>query len=149
MIIAKKTNAFLYAFICTISSVIGGIFGYCIGLFFFNSLGLLILNYYGLTDQFLNFENYYSKYGVWIILGAGFTPFPFKFITIASGFFSFNIFFFIGISLIARGLRFYILAFLLNIFGESIDKLINKYFNFLVSMFFILLIGSIMIIKFL
>jgi membrane protein YqaA with SNARE-associated domain len=149
MIIAKKTNAFLYAFICTISSVVGGIFGYCIGLFFFNSLGLLILNYYGLTDQFLNFENYYSKYGVWIILGAGFTPFPFKFITIASGFFNFNIIFFIGISLIARGLRFYILAFLLNIFGESIDKLINKYFNFLVSIFFILLVGSIMIIKFL
>jgi len=149
MIIAKKTNAFLYAFICTLSSVIGGIFGYCIGLFFFNSLGLLILTYYGLTDQFSNFENYYSKYGVWIVLGAGFTPFPFKFITIASGVFSFNIIFFIGISLISRGLRFYILAFLLNIFGENIEKLINKYFNILVSIFFILLIGSIIILKFL
>ena len=57
MIIAKRTKAFFYAFICTISSVVGGIFGYCIGFFLFNSLGYLILSYYGLSDQFSNFEN--------------------------------------------------------------------------------------------
>ena len=70
-------------------------------------------------------------YGILIILGAGFTPFPFKFITIASGFFNLNIFLFIGVAIIARGLRFYLLALLLTIFGEMIKNLIDKYFNFL------------------
>tara|TARA_Y100000766_G_scaffold267203_1_gene262197 strand:+ start:726 stop:974 length:249 start_codon:yes stop_codon:yes gene_type:complete len=82
-------------------------------------------------------------------LEQGFTPFPFKFITIASGFFGFNIFIFILASLIARGLRFYILAFLLKIYGQTIEKLIDKYFNLLAILFFILLIGFILIIKFL
>ena len=149
MIIAKRINAFFYAFVCTISSVIGGVIGYCIGFFFFNSLGILIINYYGLQNQFNNFEQYYQLFGIWLVLGAGFTPFPFKFITIASGFFGFNIFIFILASLIARGLRFYILAFLLKIYGQTIEKLIDKYFNLLAILFFILLIGFILIIKFL
>ncbi len=147
MIIGKRINAFFYAFICTVSSVLGGILGYGIGFFFFNSLGILIVNYYGFQDQFNNFENYYQNYGLLIVLGAGFTPFPFKFITIASGFFGFNIFLFIIASFIARGLRFYLLAVLLKVFGGIIEKIIDKYFNILATMFFILLIGSIMIIK--
>jgi len=147
MIIAKRINAFFYAFICTVSSVLGGILGYGIGFFFFNSLGILIVNYYGFQDQFNNFENYYQNYGLLIVLGAGFTPFPFKFITIASGFFGFNFFLFIIASFIARGLRFYLLAILLKVFGGIIEKIIDKYFNILATMFFILLIGSIMIIK--
>ena len=149
MIIAKRVKAFSYAFICTISSVIGGIVGYLIGFFFFNSIGLLIINYYSLHDQFTNFEKYYQIYGVWIVLGAGFTPFPFKFITIASGFFGFNIFLFTFASLIARGFRFYLIAFLLKLLGHSIEKLIDKYFNLLAILFFILLICFILIIKFL
>ena len=92
----KRINAFFYALVCTVSSVIGGIIGYCIGFFFFNSLGILIINYYGLQNQFNNFEQYYQLFGIWLVLGAGFTPFPFKFITIASGFFGFNIFIFNG-----------------------------------------------------
>jgi membrane protein YqaA with SNARE-associated domain len=147
MIIAKRTNAFFYAFICTASSVLGGIFGYLIGYYLFNSIGIIIINYYNLSDQFILFENYYLQYGIWIILGAGFTPFPFKFITIASGVFGLNILLFIIISIFARGLRFYLIAFLLRIFGEVIENLINKYFNFLASVFFILLIGSIVILK--
>jgi len=147
MIIAKRTNAFFYAFICTASSVLGGIFGYLIGYYLFNSIGIIIINYYNLSDQFILFENYYLQYGIWIILGAGFTPFPFKFITIASGVFGLNILLFIIISILARGLRFYLIAFLLRIFGEVIENLINKYFNFLASVFFILLIGSIVILK--
>ncbi len=149
MIIAKRINAFFYAFICTISSVIGGVAGYCIGYFFYNSLGLMIINYYKLTDQLNIFENYYQEYGILIILGAGFTPFPFKFITIASGFFGYNILSFILVSFIARGLRFYFLAILLQIFGKSIELLIEKYFNILISLFFVLLICSIIVFKFL
>jgi len=147
MIIAKKTRAFFYAFLCTLSSVLGGIVGYCIGYYLFNSLGILILNYYGLADQFTNFGQYYRQYGIWIVLGAGFTPFPFKFITIASGALGFNFFLFVIIATIARGLRFYLVALLLKIFGAAIENIIDKYFNFLTSLFFILLIGSIVILK--
>ena len=147
MIIAKRTKAWTYALICTFSSVIGGIAGYAIGFFLFNSIGILIVEFYHLSNSFNTFENYYKEYGILIVLGAGFTPFPFKFITIASGVFSLNIFLFILTAFIARGLRFYLLACLLFIFGEKIKILIDKYFNILAGLFFILLLGSFMVIK--
>jgi len=147
MIIAKRTKAWTYALICTLSSVLGGIAGYAIGFFLFNSIGILIIEFYHLSNSFNSFENYYKEYGILIVLGAGFTPFPFKFITIASGVFSLNIFLFILTAFVARGLRFYLLACLLFIFGEKIKILIDKYFNILVSLFFILLLGSFMLIK--
>ena len=149
MIISKKARAFYYAFLCTFFSVLGGIIGYCIGFFLLNSFGLSILEYYNLNSHFTNFEEYYKKYGTVIILGAGLTPFPFKVITIASGVFNLNIFSFILFSLIGRGLRFYLIAILLKIFGKTIENLIDKHFNILVSLFFIILIGGIMILKFL
>ncbi len=149
MVIARRSKAFIYAFVCTISSVFGGLAGYCIGFYFYNTIGIMILNYYHLIDQFSSLEQYYLQYGILFVLGAGFTPFPFKFITIASGVFGLNIFLFIGASIIARGLRFYIIAFLLKFFGSTIEKIIDKYFNLLASLFFIMLIGSIIIIKFL
>ena len=147
MIIAKRTKAWTYALICTLSSVLGGIAGYAIGFFLFNSIGILIVEFYHLSNSFSSFENYYKEYGILIVLGAGFTPFPFKFITIASGVFSLNIFLFILTAFIARGLRFYLLTSLLFIFGEKIKILIDKYFNILAVLFFILLLCSFMLIK--
>ena len=147
MILAKSLKAWFYAFICTISSVLGGILGYAIGYFFYSNIGLIIIEFYGLNDSFNVFENYYSQYGIWIVLGASFTPFPFKFITIASGVFNLNIFLFVIVAIIGRGLRFYIVALLLFIFGKIIKKLIEKYFNLIASLFFILLIGSILLLK--
>ena len=147
MIIAKRTKAWTYALICTLSSVLGGVAGYAIGFFLFNSVGILIVEFYHLSNSFNTFESYYKEYGILIVLGAGFTPFPFKFITIASGVFSLNIFLFILTAFIARGLRFYLLTSLLFIFGEKIKILIDKYFNILAVLFFILLLGSFMLIK--
>ena len=147
MIIANRTKAWTYALICTLSSVIGGVAGYAIGFFLFNSIGILIVEFYHLSNSFNTFENYYKEYGILIVLGAGFTPFPFKFITIASGVFSLNIFLFILTAFVARGLRFYLLACLLFIFGEKIKILIDKYFNILAVLIFILLLGSFMLIK--
>ena len=147
MIIAKRVKAWTYAFICTLSSVLGGVAGYAIGYFFYNSIGVFIVNTYHLSNSFSVFENYYNEYGMLIVLGAGFTPFPFKFITIASGVFNLNIFLFIITAIIARGLRFYLLAGLLFIFGEKIKILIDKYFNLLVILFFILFVGGVLLIK--
>ena len=147
MILAKRLKAWFYAFICTLSSIAGGLVGYAIGYFFYSSIGSTIIEIYGLSNSFNLFESYYNQYGIWIVIGAGFTPFPFKFITIASGVFNFNIALFVIAAMIARGLRFYLIATLLFIFGNTIKNLIDKYFNLLVRLFFILLIGSIFIIK--
>ena len=148
MIIANKLRAWTYAFICTISSVLGGVGGYIIGYFFYNSIGIVIIQYYGLDNQFNSFESYYNDLGIWIVLGAGFTPFPFKFITIASGLFGLNFYLFVFVAFLARGLRFYLLAYLLKLFGDWISNFIDKYFNLLSILFFILLFGSFILIKF-
>ena len=149
MALASKARALFYAFICTFFSVLGGILGYAIGYFFYNSVGINIVEFYHLENSFDVFGNYYKEFGILIVLGAGITPFPYKFITIASGVFGLNIFLFIIISIIGRGLRFYLIAILLYFFGEKIKLIIDKYFNILTIVFFILLIGSVFIIRFL
>ena len=149
MIIAKRTKAFILASICTIFSVIGGLFGYFIGFALFNSVGLILVNFYGMNDYIESLKEYYNNYGVWFVLIAGFTPLPFKIITIASGLFQLNLIVFILCSLIARGSRFYLIAVLLYIFGETIKKFIEKYFNILTILFFILLIGGVLFLGYL
>ncbi len=149
MALASKARALFYAFMCTLFSVLGGILGYAIGYFFYNSVGIYIVDFYHLENSFNIFENYYKEFGILIVLGAGITPFPYKFITIASGVFGLNIFLFIIVSIIGRGLRFYLIAILLYFFGEKIKLIIDKYFNILTIVFFILLIGSVFIIRFL
>ena len=149
MALASKANALFYAFICTLFSVLGGILGYAIGYFFYNSVGIYIVDFYHLENSFNIFESYYKEFGILIVLGAGITPFPYKFITIASGVFGLNIFLFIIVSFIGRGFRFYLIAILLYFFGEKIKLIIDKYFNILTIVFFILLVGSVFIIRFL
>ena len=149
MALASKAKALFYAFICTLFSVLGGILGYAIGYFFFNSVGIYVVEFYHLENSFSVFEDYYREFGILIVLGAGITPFPYKFITIASGVFGLNIFLFIVVSIIGRGLRFYLIAILLYFFGEKIKLIIDKYFNILTIVFFILLVGSVFIIRFL
>ena len=147
MVLAKRTKAFLFAFICTISSIAGGALGYLIGLILFNSIGIVLVEFYHMEDSIESFRNLYNAYGAWIVIIAGFTPFPFKVITIASGLFQLNFFIFIISSLLSRGARFYLVAGLIFLFGESIKNFIDKYFNFLTILFFILLIGGILIIR--
>ena len=149
MALASKARALFYAFMCTLFSVLGGILGYAIGYFFYNSVGIYIVDFYHLESSINIFESYYKEFGILIVLGAGITPFPYKFITIASGVFGLNIFLFIIVSIIGRGLRFYLIAILLYFFGEKIKLIIDKYFNILTIVFFILLVGSVFIIRFL
>ena len=149
MALASKARALFYAFMCTLFSVLGGILGYAIGYFFYNSVGIYIVDFYHLENSFNIFENYYKEFGLLIVLGAGITPFPYKFITIASGVFGLNIYLFVIVSIIGRGLRFYLIAILLYFFGEKIKLFIDKYFNILSISFFILLVGSVFIIRFL
>ena len=149
MALASKAKALFYASICTLFSVLGGILGYTIGYYFYNSVGIYIVEFYHLENSFNVFENYYKEFGILIVLGAGITPFPYKFITIASGVFGLNIYLFIIVSIFGRGLRFYLIAILLYFFGEKIKLIIDTYFNILTIVFFILLVGSVFIIRFL
>ena len=150
MVIAKRSKAFLYAAIASISSILGGAAGYAIGFFLFLSLGQGLLDFYGYTEKFATFTTYYkeSGYGPWIVLMAGITPFPYKVITIASGVIGMNFYIFMIASAIARTLRFAAVAGLLYYFGQPIREFIEKYFGLVSIVFFVLLVGGFVAIKY-
>tara|TARA_Y100001970_G_C14184883_1_gene831987 strand:- start:1315 stop:1914 length:600 start_codon:yes stop_codon:yes gene_type:complete len=130
MVVAKKNEFIKIASIATIFSVLGAIFGYIIGYIFFNEIGLKIFEFYGyqdpnfLKDKFSTTGGFLSWLG--ILVTAGFTPLPFKLLTISSGFINFNIFFFIIICLLTRGSRFFLVAFLTFKFGEKFGPFLEK-----------------------
>tara|TARA_B100001250_G_scaffold300932_1_gene262618 strand:+ start:354 stop:962 length:609 start_codon:yes stop_codon:yes gene_type:complete len=130
MTIAKKQNWFRIAMIATIGSVLGACLGYFIGYVFFNEIGIKIFEIYGVDNTSFLKDKISTEGGViaWMTLLAiaGFTPVPFKLLTITSGFVNFNIFYFIIISLITRGSRFFIIAFLIGNFGSTMKKIIEK-----------------------
>ena len=131
MVISKKNDFFKIFLITTIFSVLGGILGYFIGAFFFE-LGMEIMSFYGYEDKLTNLKNnlinsegFYAWFGILFL--AGFTPLPYKVFTIASGLIGFNLFIFILISLISRGLRFFIVSYLSYKFGDLFTKFMDKH----------------------
>ena len=149
MVLAKRDQAWVYALWTTLASVIGGAFGYAIGYFLYDSIGVHILQLYGYQDQFENFARRYNEYGVWIVLIAGVTPFPYKVITIASGVTGLSFPVFMVASAVARGLRFFAVCALLWAFGPPIKDFIERYFGLLSIAFIVLLIGGFVAIKWL
>lgn len=149
MVLSQRAKAWAYAAICTAASVVGGIFGYAIGYFLFDTLGQSILNFYGYQDAFASFAARYNEWGVWIVLIAGFTPFPYKVITIASGVTQLNFLVFMLASVVARGARFFIVAGLLWWFGPPIRAFIDRYFGLLSFLFMALLIGGFVVARYL
>ena len=149
MIIAKRAKAWFFAFICTISSVLGGVSGYLIGYFFYLTIGEFIIELYSYQNEYSDFKSKYEgEIWLWFVFFAGLTPFPFKIITIASGALKINMISFVAIALVSRGLRFYLVATLLKFFGNYIKEYIDKYFNILTFVFFILLIGGFIFFKY-
>ena len=131
MVISKKSDFIKIFLIASIFSVLGGILGYFIGAFFFD-IGMQIMSFYGYEDKLtslksnlLNSEGFYAWLGILFL--AGFTPLPYKVFTIASGLISFNILIFIFISLISRGLRFFIVSYLCYKFGDLFTDFMNKH----------------------
>ncbi len=148
MILARPNKAFFFAFVCTVSSVLGGWFGYFIGLNLYDYIAKPLLSFYNYTEQFQKFCDLYNEWGAWLVLGAGVTPFPYKIITIASGFTGLNIVIFSIASLIARGLRFFIIAALLYFFGKKMENFIYKNLGWLSVVFFMLLLGGFLVLKY-
>ena len=149
MIIALPQRAFLIAFIATIFSVLGGMFGYYIGAVLFDSIGQPLLDFYGKAEQFDHFSETYNEYGAWAVLVAGITPFPYKVITILSGSTGLDFGVFMLSSVLARALRFFVIAALLWKFGVPIRTFIEKRLGLVFTIAVVLLVGGFVAVKYL
>jgi membrane protein YqaA with SNARE-associated domain len=126
MSLARPQRAWLFAALCTVASVAGGMLGYAIGAVLYDSVGHWLIGLYGLGDKVDAFRAGYAEWGAWIILLKGLTPIPYKLVTITSGFAGYNIWLFVLCSIIARGGRFFAVAILLNRYGDTIRAEIEK-----------------------
>ena len=149
MVLANRDKAWKIAAVCTLGSVLGGIAGYGIGYFLFEQLGQPLLEFYGKTDKFTEFQGMYNAWGAWVVGMAGLTPFPYKVITIASGVTALNIGTFIIASVLSRGIRFFLEALLLWYFGDPIREFMEKYLGILVTVGFVVLFGGFVAVKYL
>ncbi len=157
LVLGATAKAFRFALVSTIASVLGALLGYAIGHFLwwtpsneFTSIAMFFFNKVpGFTESvFYNVQKMYEQYDFWIIFTAGFTPIPYKVITISSGAFNINMLMFIVASTISRGARFFLVSFLIWKYGPQIKTFIDKYFNWLAIAFTILLIGGFVAIKY-
>ncbi|PJK27766.1 YqaA family protein [Minwuia thermotolerans] len=148
MILADRRKAFRYAVIATVFSVLGGLAGYAIGAFLFETVGRPLLEFYGALDKFAEFSLRYNEEGGWIVFFFGVTPFPYKVITVASGATALNLVTFTAASVAARGLRFFLVAALLWWFGEPIRRFIERYLGILVLIFMVCLVGGFVAVRY-
>lgn len=126
MVLAKQAKAWRYAAICTVMSILGGLFGYFLGAFFFETYGAQVLDFFHAQDKFETAKELYTKHGMLIVLLAGFTPIPYKIFTIASGVVGIAILPFIAMSTIGRGARFFLVAGLVKLGGDKLETTIHK-----------------------
>lgn len=139
-----------FALTTSLASVAGGMIGYLIGFGIWEAVDSFFFNYVpGFSEILFNrvMENF-NAYGFWYVFAAGFTPIPYKVFTIASGVFKLNFFLFVTASAISRSFRFFAIAALFRKFGPKIKSFIDKYFNLLAILFFILLLGGFLVVKF-
>ncbi|MBO6866174.1 MAG: DedA family protein [Thalassococcus sp.] len=147
MILAAPHRAWLIAGVCTAASVVGALLGYGIGHFFFEQVGQPVLEAMGKAEKMDAFNTTFSEWGVWAVLIAGMTPFPFKVITIMSGWASFPLIPFLLSSIVARSLRFFIVAALLKAYGPPIRGFVEKRLGLVFAAFLIVLIGGFMVLR--
>ena len=130
MSLARPDKAYFYAHVCTLTSVAGGVLGYFIGAVLYDSVGAWLISLYGYGDKVEAFRTAYATWGTWIILLKGVTPIPYKIVTITSGFAGYSFVMFVLLSFVARGVRFYLLAFLLHRYGPQAREIIEKRLEF-------------------
>lgn len=142
MILARPSRAWLIALVALVSSVLGGVMGYVIGAFAYEGLGQPILTALGKGSAMEAFNTRFNDFGFWAVLTAGITPFPYKVITIMSGWTGMPLGIFVTTSILARGLRFFIVAGLLWKYGEPIRDFIERRLGLMFTLFIILLVGG-------
>lgn len=147
LVLAAPSRWWRLALICTASSVAGGFLGYAIGYYFMDSVGMPILTAFHLTGKFQAFKPLVDEYGVWVIIVKGATPIPYKLITIAAGAFHFDLAHFTFASVIARGMRFFLVAALLWRFGTPIRDFVEKRLKLVTTAAVVLLVGGFAVLK--
>jgi membrane protein YqaA with SNARE-associated domain len=148
MCISNRSKAFWYATICTLASVAGGLLGYGIGYFLYESIGSSIIEFYGMGGKFSELQSRYAEWGGWIIFAKGLTPFPYKVITILSGVLSLSIPVFIVASILSRSLRFFLVAALIWKYGAPIQSFIERRLGLVTLLFLVLLIGGFALLRY-
>ncbi len=149
MVLAERSKWLRIATIATVGSVLGAFLGYAIGALFFDLLGEPILAFYGKADAFAEMTARYNEWGGWAVLFAALTPFPYKVLTIFSGVTGLNLVVFTLVSIIGRGARFFLVAYLLRRYGAPIQGFIEKNLGILFTLFMILLIGGFVAVRYL
>jgi membrane protein YqaA with SNARE-associated domain len=148
MVLANRKKAFTIAAVCTVCSVIGGLLGYTIGYYFFETIGAWVVKTYGLQAGLDRFREGFAQWGTWIILIKGLTPIPYKLVTIASGAAHFDLFTFVWASIVTRGVRFFLVAALLWKYGEPIRAFIEERFTLVSWAFLIALVGGFLVVRY-
>ncbi len=149
MILARPSRAWLIAGVALVASVLGGLLGYAIGAFAYESIGQPILEAMGKAHAMEEFNTRFNDFGFWAVLAAGVTPFPYKVITIMSGWTGMPLGTFVATSILARALRFFLVAGLLWKFGEPIRDFIEKRLGLMFTLFIILLFGGFLAVRYL
>jgi membrane protein YqaA with SNARE-associated domain len=147
--ISKPRRSFFYAALCSLGSLIGGMFGYYIGFQLFNLVGERILRFYGVMNEYYRIKQLYDTYNAWAVGIAGFTPIPYKVFTIAAGAFKISFIIFLCASAVSRSARFFIVSGLIYRFGPKIRDFIERYFNLLTIVFVIALTLGFILVKYL
>lgn len=148
MVLANRAKAWWYASWCTIASVLGALLGYAIGALLFDTVAQPILAFYGYAEKFDEFAVRYNDWGVWVVLIAGLTPFPFKVITIASGATGLGLPVFIIASIVARGIRFFAVAGLIYLFGPPVRAFVEKRLGLVFAVSLAILIGGFVVARY-
>ncbi|MEE8206950.1 MAG: YqaA family protein [Nitrospinaceae bacterium] len=148
MAVAVPLKAFRFAAVCSVASVLGGMFGYWLGWEFMDLVGNRIVEFYHFGDQKATIEAMYKEYGAWAVGIAGFTPLPYKVFTLTAGAFNYNFPVFVLMSLVSRSARFFIVAGLIYKYGAPIKIFIEKYFNILSIVFIVLLFAGFVLVKY-
>jgi membrane protein YqaA with SNARE-associated domain len=148
MTLARPDRAWRIAYVCTAASVAGGLLGYAIGFFAYESFGRALIEFYGYGEDFEIFRELFQRWGLAIILVKGLTPIPYKVVTIASGFAGYDVWIFLVASIVSRGIRFYVEAALLRAYGDEIRGAIDRYLALFALGFFILIVGGILFARY-
>jgi len=146
--IGNPRRALRFAALCTVGSSLGALLGYFLGLEFYEVLGQRIVAFYSVGEQYERVQALYQQWDVVAIALAGFTPIPFKIFTITAGVFKINLLTFTIVVVLSRGARFFLLGGLIWRFGPSIRNFVDRYFNLLVILFSILLVGGFFMVKY-
>ena len=149
MVLAQRSKAWSYALLATVSSVMGGIAGYAIGYFLMDTVGQPILKFYGKSEGFEAFKQMFNEWGVWILIIKGMTPIPYKVLTITAGVTQMAVVPFILASIVARAMRFFLVAALLYWFGPPIKDFIERRLMLVTTVGVVLLVGGFVAVKYL